>query len=104
MNMEKEIVGAIVIREGKILLVNNHGNWSLPGGTREENESDVECLAREFSEEFSGTKIKNIRKYDEFCGVSPRNRNPIRVRAYLAEVDGKLRQPNGTDEDVKEYA
>ncbi|MEK6862268.1 MAG: NUDIX domain-containing protein, partial [Nanoarchaeota archaeon] len=67
-----EIIGAAIIKDGRILLLHNHGNWSLPGGTRVEDEAELECLSREFSEEFAGTQIDNVRHYKNFEGISPR--------------------------------
>lgn len=97
----KKIIAAAVIEQEKILLVDNHRNWSFPGGTREEGESDLECLSREFSEEFSGTKIKVTTHYGTFKGISPRKRDQITVEVYFAEIKGQLNMPDGSDEDVK---
>jgi len=49
-------VGALVLREGKILLVKrgvdpNKGLWAIPGGTLKLGETMRECAAREILEE-----------------------------------------------------
>jgi len=51
-------VGAVIIREGKILLVKranepNKGRWSVPGGLVRKGESLVEALKREIKEELN---------------------------------------------------
>ncbi len=97
----KEIVAAVIIQDKKVLMVDNHGNLSFPGGTKEENESDFECLAREFEEEFSGTRLTNFKYYRNFEGISPRSLSPINVRVYFAEIEEDLKMPDGSDEDVK---
>ena len=96
-----EIVAAAVIQDKKVLMVDNHGNLSFPGGTKEKDESDSECLTREFREEFSGTLLTNLRPYRNFGGISPRSGNQIRVKVYFADVMGSLKMPDGKDEDVK---
>jgi len=97
----KEIIAGIIIEQNRILLVDNHSNWSFPGGGRENGESELECLSREFSEELSGTKIKDFDYYLSFEGISPRNKNLINVKAYFAKIDGQLYLPDGLDEDIK---
>ncbi len=97
----KEIVAAVIVQDKKVLMVDNHGNLSFPGGTIEENESDSECLAREFKEEFSGTRLAKFRYYKNFEGISPRSLSPINVKVYFAEIEGDLKMPDGSDEDVK---
>ena len=41
----------IVLEHEQILLLNDHGNWSLPGGGLEPYESLLECATREVREE-----------------------------------------------------
>ncbi len=46
-------VGAVIVREGRLLLVTNSQSkvWWTPGGRVEENEGNVEALRREVREE-----------------------------------------------------
>jgi ADP-ribose pyrophosphatase YjhB (NUDIX family) len=56
-------INAVIIEDGKILLVRKRQTWILPGGKPGINESDLECLCREIREELSGTQLDNIRYY-----------------------------------------
>lgn len=44
-------VGALIEREGRVLLVREDGRWLLPGGQVESGESHAEALTRELREE-----------------------------------------------------
>lgn len=44
-------VGALVERDGEVLLVRQGGRWMLPGGEVERGESHAEALVRELEEE-----------------------------------------------------
>jgi ADP-ribose pyrophosphatase YjhB (NUDIX family) len=81
---------AIIIRDGEILLVKKRDLWLFPGGKYEEGESCLECLSREVSEELDVTKIKNIRYYGNFKGISPYSKQEREIRVYFADIDGEL--------------
>jgi ADP-ribose pyrophosphatase YjhB (NUDIX family) len=83
-------IGAIVLKNKKILLVKKKETWILPGGKKELNEDNIQCLKREINEELSNTKLKNIKYYKEFFGTSPHNKNKIRAITYFSDIDGKL--------------
>ena len=59
---------AVVIRDGKVLLVRDKGEhrFSLPGGAINKNEPTVSAAAREVYEELGlhVTMVKRLRKYD----------------------------------------
>jgi len=86
-------IGAAIIRKGEILLVRKKESWILPGGKPELEESDMECLHREFGEELPGTKLNNPQFYGTFEGVTPHTKDTIRVRVYLADIEGEIGQP-----------
>lgn len=94
----KYVVAAAIIRPEGLVLVDNKEVYTLPGGTKNENETDLECLIREIKEELDGTKLQNIQHFQRFEGVSPGG-SIINLEVYLADVDGELRQPKN-DEDV----
>jgi 8-oxo-dGTP diphosphatase len=53
-------VGCIVVRDGRLLLVRNqHGFWSTPGGHLDFGESPDACAARETLEE-TGVSVTNV--------------------------------------------
>jgi len=53
------VLGAIIEKEGKILLARRHtgssmaGKWEFPGGKLEAGETEKECLKREIKEELN---------------------------------------------------
>lgn len=50
------VKGVLVTSEGKVVLVlNDRGEWELPGGRIELGESPEDCLAREIEEELGAT-------------------------------------------------
>ena len=59
-------IGCIVVRAGQLLLVRNQrGFWSTPGGHLDFGESPDQCAARETFEE-TGIRVRNI----EFVAVT----------------------------------
>lgn len=68
-------VGAIVIKDGKVLMQkrrNSHGEgtWCFPGGHLEWNETPEDCAARETLEEV-GIKIANAKSVTFTNDISP---------------------------------
>ncbi len=85
----------IHIQDRKILvsLSKGKGTWYIPGGKREEGESDTEALAREVSEELSvPLKEETIELYGIF--EAPAHGKPlgtvVRMTCYTADFDGEL--------------
>ena len=85
---------AVVIEENKILIVKKEYWWILPGGKPNDGEDDITCLCREFSEELSGTELKNIEPYGSFTGIAPHRRDRIRANVYIASLSGELGEPS----------
>ena len=83
-------INAAIIKNDKILLVRKNFTWILPEGKPEREESDLECLCREIDEELSGTKIKNIKFYNQFEGRTPHKGDLLMARVYFANLDGEL--------------
>ena len=51
LNPVKQVYGVLFNKKGEIVIVNTSGNWQLPGGKPEDNESFEETLIREVDEE-----------------------------------------------------
>ena len=57
--------GCVIIKEGKVLLIkDNHGNWGVPKGHVEKNETEIETAVRETKEETNiDVKIDESKRY-----------------------------------------
>lgn len=72
MKKEINVVGAIIIQDGKILCCQRGGDralanlWEFPGGKIEEGESKVDALKRELKEELKIT-VDIVEDEYEFC-------------------------------------
>lgn len=87
-----KVINALVIENQSILLVRKNGVWILPGGKPKGNESDLECLSREVSEELSGLQLNNFSFYDEILGISPHSKSQVAARLYFAERVGNYKK------------
>lgn len=90
----KVAIAAAIIQDEAILLVKKKETWILPGGKPESGESDEHCLNREVGEELSRTQISIIGFYGEVEGISPNKGDPVKVRVYLARINGQLNPPS----------
>lgn len=94
--------GVVLDREGKLLLIEQHGNtWSLPKGGVEEGESELEAAKREIWEE---TGVRNLElvgelgSYERFSlakdGVSEMKELGLRRRTFfLFRTDEEKLEP-----------
>lgn len=85
----------IEIRKGKILSTLSKGKerYYIPGGKREEKETDHEALIREIREELSVTlKPSSLRYFGTFEAQADGHTEGIRVRmtCYTADYEGQL--------------
>lgn len=92
----------ILVENGKILLIKRghepfKGEWAVPGGRIEDNETAEECARREMKEE-TGLDVEPIK----FTGLySDPNRDPrgIIVAAFLVKrIGGDVRAGDDADE------
>ena len=90
----KEVVAAILIKDGKILIAKRRADdrqankWEFPGGTVESGETPQGCLKREMQEEFGITVAVG-----QFLGESvyQYDHGAIRLLAYGARWEsGKM--------------
>ncbi len=94
--------GVIITEEDKILLVKRKydpfkGDWSLPAGFMEYEESPEECAIREIKEELN-LDIRIKRLFNVYSGSDDPRTNAILI-VYLGEViGGKLRPGDDAEE------
>ena len=93
----KEIdkIAFIYLKEGKILSTLSKGKdtYYIPGGKRENNETDEETLIRECKEELSIEIIKNsIKYYGTFEAQTHGKAEGVLVKmtCYMADFNGEL--------------
>lgn len=89
-------VGGIILNDKKILVQrkkNNRVECIIPGGKRENNETDFETLKRELYEELNVELISAefLGGYDDIAVFSNK---PIHVQAYIANIKGKIKCNN----------
>mgnify|MGYP001109704237 FL=1 len=91
----KEVVAAIIINFGKVLIAQRGkdqklaGKWEFPGGKIESGETPEECLVREIKEEL-GVDIKVDAFFAE--NTYQYNTEAIKLLAYKAKwVDGEYK-------------
>jgi len=90
--MESKIrVGAIIIKENKLLMVKgkNHKELWTPGGKIEDNESEFDCLKRELKEELN-VKVVTHKFFNEYKSKSFYHDYLMINRIYLVTIKGKL--------------
>ena len=86
----------ILMEEEKILLVKTPNGIFLPGGKIEENESDIDCLKREYIEE-TGIEIEIVKYIGKSVqmGIEPITNNHIRIYGsfYFVGKTGNIYDP-----------
>ncbi len=93
-------IGAIIISGNKMLVARTRGLdiFFIPGGKRNDGESDLQALEREIIEEL-GVKIKNPRYYKTFFAKTHDGNDEVRVKSYFVELDGNP-EPNSEIEEL----
>lgn len=81
-------VGAIIIKDRKILVCKKKDLFIFPGGKKEKNEDDFSCLKRELKEELGVDVIghKYFGSFEDEATLDPGLR--VKITAYLAEING----------------
>lgn len=101
-NMDKTYIdklGFIEIKDRKILLTATYGKdkWYMPGGKREEGETDQQALIREAKEELTVDLIpETIEYYGTFEAQAhgkPEG-TVVRVTCYSADFEGEIAPSN----------
>ncbi|HEX8432461.1 MAG TPA: NUDIX hydrolase [Longimicrobium sp.] len=89
---------AAVVRDGRLLLLyciprGEAGFWVIPGGGREGDESEAECVAREVGEEAGIAVAVGPLLYD--VAADPPDGTYLRWRTYLCRVTSGEAAPGG---------
>lgn len=92
-------VDAVVMREGRILLIKRHDNglWALPGGLVEVNQTLAEATLRELEEE-TGIQGQIIQLLGIFDSRLWESREKVHLHHTIFLVDGGEQQPRPTRE------
>lgn len=102
-NIDK--LALIYFKEGKILSSRSKGKklYYLPGGKRENNETDIQTLVREIKEELSVDILEDtIQFYGCFSAQADGKEDGVNVKmtCYQAEFKGQLEADHEIDEIV----
>lgn len=86
-------LAAIIIKDGKLLLVKGHKKYRefwTPGGKPEQGESDTEALSRELKEEL-GVELIHLKFFKEYISDAAYIPNAKTItKAYITEIRGEL--------------
>jgi 8-oxo-dGTP pyrophosphatase MutT (NUDIX family) len=103
--VKKEIdkLAWLYIRDGKLLNARSKGKerFYIPGGKREEGESDVQALVREIKEEVSVNLDINTIKYAQTFKAKADGKSDdliVKLTCYFADFEGELLP----DEEIEE--
>ncbi|SPY77474.1 NUDIX hydrolase [Providencia rustigianii] len=86
-------LGLITLSGGKVAMVRSHNKtlFYIPGGKREQNETDQQALCREIDEELTLALLpETLRFYGEFTGLADGKQDgtQVRIRCYFADYQG----------------
>lgn len=96
----KSVSAAIIIENNTVLLTRRApgeklaGYWEFPGGKQEENETILECLEREFREEFNA-RCRAIEIYAE--SIYEYDTGSIKLVAIMTALEDKELTPHVHD-------
>ncbi len=84
-------IGLLVQRDGRILLCRKKQGIPLlilPGGKPELNETPLQCLEREITEEL-GVSIKQAEPFGEYSDRAAGEDALVHIELYIGELDGE---------------
>jgi ADP-ribose pyrophosphatase YjhB (NUDIX family) len=103
-----DVRGAAFV-DGRVLLVReiSDGQWTLPGGWCDVNQSAAECVVREIAEESGfearALKLAAVRDYQR-SNHPPRNADSIYKMFFICEITGGAARPSDETSDVAFFA
>lgn len=89
-------VGGIILKDKKILVQrknNNREECIIPGGKRENDETDFEVLKRELMEELT-VELLEADFFGEYFDKACFSGEPLCVKAYLVKINGQIKCNN----------
>lgn len=95
-------VGGIILKDKKILVQrknNNREECIIPGGKREDNETDFETLKRELMEELT-VELQEAEFFGEYHDQACFSGKPLCVKAYLTKIKGTIKCNNEIKEAI----
>lgn len=95
-------VGAIILMDQRILVQrknNNREECIIPGGKRENKETDLEVLKRELIEELT-VDLVHAEYFGEYDDIAVFSGKPIHVKAYLTEISGEVKSAHEIKESL----
>jgi len=86
----------IYIKDGKVLMALSKGKdtWYIPGGKREQGETDIQALAREVKEELDVDLVLGSAKHYGVFEAQAHGKPEgiiVRMTCYTADFDGVLK-------------
>ena len=103
-----DVRGAAFV-DGRVLMVReiSDGNWTLPGGWADVNQSAAECVVREIAEESGfqarARKLAAVRDYQR-SGHPARNVDSIYKMFFICEITGGAARPSDETSEVAFFA
>lgn len=96
-------VGGVIVKEKKLLVVRkktkeDFQEYIIPGGKREDNETDLETLQRELLEELD-VSVLDAEYMGEYSDMAVFENVPITIKTYITNVVGNINVQN----EIKEY-
>ncbi|MDD3301792.1 MAG: NUDIX hydrolase [Patescibacteria group bacterium] len=92
-NQKKEnskAVCLVALRANKVLLIQKQNVWILPGGIQTAEESDLECLTRNLSEQLPCVRAGKSKFFGGFFGQSAFGDHSLEAVTYYAEISGEI--------------
>jgi 8-oxo-dGTP diphosphatase len=96
-------VAWLYIKDRKILSTLSKGKdtYYIPGGKRDEGETDEQCIIREIKEELSvDLKLDTLNFAGEFEAIAHGKNINIKMKCYFGEYDGELKPSNEIQEMI----
>lgn len=91
-------IGAIILRDKKILVGKKGNKFIIPGGRIEVGENHVDCLRRELREELEVDLISQefFGTFEDDAALDPGKK--IKMEVYMVDISGELKASSEIEE------